>query len=42
MNAEHTWADAPVMAHMFEEVLYDDMTRYVITYFLLKETQLYF
>lgn len=28
MNAEHTWADAPVMAHMFEEVLYDDMTSY--------------
>lgn len=26
MNAEHTWADAPVLGHMFEEVSLDDLT----------------
>lgn len=25
MNAEHTWADAPVMGHMFEEACYEEL-----------------
>ncbi|XP_077975772.1 carnitine O-palmitoyltransferase 1, muscle isoform-like [Styela clava] len=24
MNPEHSWADAPIMSHLTEEVLYDD------------------
>ncbi|XP_077976596.1 carnitine O-palmitoyltransferase 1, muscle isoform-like isoform X1 [Styela clava] len=28
MNAEHSWADAPIMSHLTEEVLYDEFANF--------------
>jgi len=28
LNAEHSWADGPIISHMFEEVLFDDFHSY--------------
>lgn len=28
MNAEHTWADAPALGYMFEDVCFDDLHSY--------------
>lgn len=29
LNGEHTWGDAPVLAQMYEECLFDDSKRFV-------------
>jgi hypothetical protein len=26
MNAEHSWADAPILGHLFEDVLFKDLS----------------